>query len=121
MDTLRTEPLSEYVLLLTLDRPQVRNAIDGRMAAELGGFFRSLGQAAGSDVRAVVVTGAGSAFCAGADLKERLGMTEEVWIEHHLFLEEAFAAIRRCPVPLVAAVNGAAIGGGCELMLACDL
>jgi len=73
-------------------------------------------------VRAVVLTGAGDrAFCAGADLKERARMTPDEVHGFHAVVRDAFRGIERAPQPFVAALNGAALGGGLELALACDL
>src|SRR5436305_2842033 len=73
------------------------------------------------DLRIVIVTGSGSkAFCAGGDLKQRNGMTDEAWRSQHLIFERMVRAIMGCPIPLIAAVNGAAYGGGCELAAASD-
>jgi enoyl-CoA hydratase/carnithine racemase len=71
--------------------------------------------------RAVVVTGAGErAFCAGGDLKERQGMSDDQWQAQHLIFERMIRAILECPTPVIAAVNGAAYAGGCEIALGCD-
>ena len=79
------------------------------------------GLARDPDARAVVLTGAGEkAFCAGADLKERDGMTDEAWRAQHVVFEQAAARILRCPIPVIAAVEGAALGGGFELALLAD-
>jgi len=68
-----------------------------------------------------VLTGAGDrAFCAGADLKERDGMTETVWRAQHEIFERAFMALMELPLPIIAAVNGHAFGGGLEMALCCD-
>src|SRR5262245_57797643 len=73
------------------------------------------------DVRAIVFTGAGDrAFCAGGDLKERNARTDEAWRAQHVIFEQAAFRVLRCPVPVVAAVEGFALAGGCELALLSD-
>jgi len=103
------------VAVITLNRPDVLNALDTALLHELEAAFEAL------DARAVVLTGAGRAFCAGADLKERDGMDETAWRAHHEVLERAFAAVRAQGAPTVAAVEGYALAGGLELALSCDL
>jgi enoyl-CoA hydratase/carnithine racemase len=72
-------------------------------------------------LRCVILTGKGDkAFSAGADLKERNTIDVETWQKQHAVLEQAIEAMLDCPIPIVAAVNGAAFGGGLELLLACD-
>jgi enoyl-CoA hydratase/carnithine racemase len=72
-------------------------------------------------LRCVVLTGAGSkAFCAGGDLKQRDEMTNEAWREQHAIFEQHVLAMMDCPVPIIAAVNGAAYGGGLEMALSAD-
>ncbi len=108
------------VLVLTLNRPHAANAFDTRMAEDLRTFWRARLADAG-DLRCIIVTGAGTrAFCAGADLKERRDMSDTAWRNQHVIFEEAFRAMMDCEIPIIAAVNGAAFGGGCEMVLAAD-
>src|SRR5205085_2416583 len=73
------------------------------------------------DARAVVFTGAGDkAFCAGGDLKERNGMSDEAWRAQHVIFEQAAMRVLRCPMPVIAAVEGFALAGGCELVILSD-
>ena len=108
------------IATVTLDRPEALNAISTELAASLADTFEPL--ATRRDLRAVVLTGAGDrAFCAGADLKERSGFDDHGWFVQREVFRRGFGAVRRCPLPTVAAVAGFALGGGCELALACDL
>jgi enoyl-CoA hydratase/carnithine racemase len=105
---------------ITLARPQRMNAIDfDTLDAISAGLDRSLADGA----RAVVLTGSGRAFCAGADLKQVLGSIDDLPAVERLLVQsgELMRRIERHPVPVVAAVNGITIAGGLELVLACDL
>ena len=119
-ETLHVERIDEHVLLVMFDRPEVANARNTRMGLEQLELMRAL-YVDSEGFRCVVLTGRGDrAFSAGGDLKERDGMTQEDWRRQHAVFEQCVHAMRACPVPIIAAVNGAAFGGGCETALACD-
>ena len=110
--------------VITLNRPESLNALTTEVGRE---FQLAIGDAREQGARALVVTGAGRAFCAGGDLREmqkiaqREGKVEAFFDEPLQLLNECILLIRRAPLPFIAAVNGAASGGGCNLALACDL
>lgn len=110
----------EGVGLVTLNRPDQRNAISMAMLEELASSLGDL--AVDPAIRAVVLAGAGPDFCAGADLAE---LAEAVAgpraVEYGQAFDQAFSAIADHPVPVIAQVHGAALGGGCQLAVACDL
>jgi enoyl-CoA hydratase len=119
-ETLLVDEPVPHVLRVTLNRPEASNAFTTHSAHELYAVFAPL-EIERTRFRCVVLTGAGDkAFCAGGDLKERKLLTEDQWVLQHELMERTVRAIVASPVPIVAAVNGAAYGGGLELVLLCD-
>ncbi|GMQ96228.1 MAG: enoyl-CoA hydratase-related protein [Gammaproteobacteria bacterium] len=119
-ETLILKPVSEHVLLVTMNRPEVANAHNTQMGLDLRDLWSGL-YLDQESLRCVVVTGAGDkAFSAGGDLKERHGMSDQQWRRQHHIFEQAIMSMTDCPVPIIAAVNGAAYGGGCEFAMAAD-
>jgi len=118
-ETLRLE-VEEFVATVTLDRPPV-NAMNRAMREEIVRVFDELHDR--DDVRAVVLTAAGKAFCAGADLKERPNIAGEpgAYPRHNRLTRAVFDSVMECGKPVVAAVNGLAIGAGCVLALCADV
>jgi enoyl-CoA hydratase len=105
------------VVTLQLNRPAARNAFNLAMAEVLVAACR---RAAAEDARLVLLRAAGPVFCAGADLKERQGMSDDQVRARRLKGFAAYAAIEALPMPVVAVVEGPAVGSGCEMAAACD-
>lgn len=109
----------DAVAVVTLNRPHVMNAMNTALAVRLAEVMDEVAEQPG--VRVVVVTGAGDrAFCAGGDLKERQGMTPEQWTRQHRVFERSMFKVRNLRKPVFAAVNGIAVGGGCEIAMNTD-
>jgi enoyl-CoA hydratase len=119
-ETVSVEHPRQHIALVTLNRPEVANAMNTQMGLDLLAVFDGF-CATPNRQRCIVLTGAGTkAFCAGGDLKQRNGMTDEQWQDQHLIFERMIRALQACPVPVIAAVNGAAYAGGMEISLCAD-
>lgn len=115
-EVLVTQP-SPGVALVRLNRPGARNALNQRTRQMLADWFRAIAQDA--SIRCVILTGGSMVFAAGADLREVAECSPiDMYMRH---VERLWAAISECPKPVIAAVNGFALGGGCELAMHADI
>ena len=112
--------VADFVATVRLSRPPV-NAQNRRFREEIISIFDALSDR--PDVRAVVLTGEGRTFSAGADLKERPGLSQEIgaYARHNRLVRESFNAVMECEKPVIAAVNGPALGAGMVLASSCDI
>jgi enoyl-CoA hydratase len=109
---------STHVARLTLNRPDARNALNNAMCGELHRALLDIRD--NPDVHVVLIEANGPVFCAGADLKERKGMDDDQIRARRLRAFALYDAIEQCPIPIVAVVDGPAVGSGCEIASACD-
>ena len=121
MNTVKLD-VDNHIALITLNRPEALNAFNTEMRREMADLWRQVEQ--DDDIRVGIVTGEGKAFCAGMDIKERAQQIQEGTPRDANVAPESttsvFYSARECSKPLIAAVNGAAAGGGLGLVLACD-
>lgn len=110
------------IALVTMDRPDSKNALSFKMKDELSSAFDIIER--DDDLKVVILTGGTQAFCAGADIKERASappMSQTQFIFNQRKTHQLFCKIEDFEKPVIAAISGVAVGGGCELSLACDL
>ena len=112
--------ISDHIATVVMDRPPV-NAQNARMRTELTWVFDSISDR--DDVRVAILTGTGNMFSAGADIKERPGVVKKPgdYLRHNRVTRECFYSIKECAKPVIAAVNGPAMGAGYALMVFCDI
>lgn len=111
------EVRNDGVAVVQISRPEAKNALNSAVREQLAVHFRAL--VSDVRVRAIVLTGGEQCFVAGADIREFAHASAiEIYLRHTEYLWEA---ISRCPKPIIAAVNGFALGGGCELAMHCDI
>ena len=119
MENLRLE-VAEQIALVTIDRPRALNALNSATLRELIDCLRELEQR--KDVRVILLTGGGEkSFVAGADISEMVNATPAEGRALALLADEAFCRLENMPQVTIAAVNGYALGGGCEIAMACDI
>ena len=116
-EILKTE-VADAVAVVTVSRPQAMNALNTRFFQEMDALVAEI--AGRGDVKVVIVTGDGKAFVAGADIAEMVGKTPDEARAFSRLGQQTFRSLELLEKPVIAAVNGFALGGGCELALACD-
>jgi len=111
--------VSEQIATVTIDRPEALNALNTRFFNEMDALVDELAKR--KDVRVMVITGQGKAFVAGADISEMVRMNEAEGAAFSRLGQSTFRSLETLEIPVIAAINGFALGGGCELAMACDI
>lgn len=120
MSLINYEIKDSHIAIITLNRPEAANAMSRTLLAELNETIALIEQ--DESIYCTIITGSqNKAFCAGADLKERKGMNNDQVIEAVQYIGTMIANVENMKLPVIAAINGAAFGGGLELALACDI
>jgi enoyl-CoA hydratase len=117
-ETLKTD-VADGIATVTISRPQALNALNSRFFQEMDALIAEIAHR--DDVRVLIITGDGKAFVAGADIAEMVSMTQDQAREFSKRGQKTFRSLELLDRPVIAAVNGFALGGGCELALACDI
>jgi len=126
------QPSSKKILIVVLDRPKKRNAINSKLWLEIGSLFRSIGSSVEfCSIRCVLLIGNGVSFCTGIDLEMLGGTNDEItddtarrYLSNRpkiIKMQESFTALEDCPIPIVAAIHGHCIGAGVDLICCCDI
>ena len=111
--------VQDNIAILTISRPEALNALNSAFFNEMETYLKSLdGQA---DIRVLIITGEGKAFVAGADIAEMADMTQSEGLAFSQRGQMIFRMLAEVEIPVIAAVNGFALGGGCELAMSCDI
>lgn len=108
-----------HICTLTIDRPEALNALSTQVLQELEDALEHISN--NEDLRVLILTGAGRSFVAGADISEMAGFTPDEALAFGKRGAKVFRTLELLPIPVIAAVNGFALGGGCEIALACDI
>lgn len=116
-EILKTEE-KEGVLVVTISRPKALNALNSKFFSEMDDLIISIESK--PEIRVMIITGEGKAFVAGADIAEMVNMDSENATLFSRVGQNTFRSLEKLPIPVIAAVNGFALGGGCELMMGCD-
>lgn len=111
--------IQEQVAILTISRPEALNALNSLFFNEMESFLNNI--SAQADIRLLIITGEGKAFVAGADIAEMADMTQSEGFAFSKRGQTIFRTIEELEIPVIAAVNGFALGGGCELAMSCDI
>jgi len=111
--------VQDNIAILTISRPEAMNALNSAFFNEMETYLKSLdGQA---NIRVLIITGEGKAFVAGADIAEMADMTQSEGLAFSQRGQMIFRMLEEVEIPVIAAVNGFALGGGCELVMSCDI